>query len=98
MVKIADSPIIRQAMPTLPRYGSVQAAGVCGIGLVIALIRAILHSYWLSVSSGCLRSHSGRRLATFGTTAKLYGGGGELTAHSSVQASQGSLPALAPLK
>ena len=38
------------------------------------------------------------RLATVGVTAKLYAGGGELTDHSRVHASQGSFPAFAPLK
>src|SRR5262249_13776510 len=55
-----------------------------------------VHSWSPSGSSGCFRSHSGRRLETVGTTAKLYGGGGEVVAHSSVQASHGSLPAGPP--
>src|SRR5882724_5436701 len=56
------------------------------------------YSYFQSRSSGCLRSHSGRRLLTDGITAKLYAGGGELVAHSRVHASHGSLPAIFPLK
>src|SRR6266436_1403950 len=35
---------------------------------------------------------------TTGTFAKLYSGGGELVAHSSVHASHGSLPAFRPLR
>src|SRR5262245_45142071 len=57
----------------------------------------ILHpSYFQSGSSGCFRSHSGRRLRTVGIDSKLYDGGGEVVAHSSVQASQGSSPAGRP--
>src|SRR5581483_8288940 len=49
-----------------------------------------------SGDSGCLRSQSGRRLRTIGTVSKFSAAGGEAAAHSSVQASQGSLPARAP--
>jgi hypothetical protein len=41
-------------------------------------------------------SHIGYGLVTRGITAKLYSGGGELVAHSSVAPSQGSGPAGAP--
>src|SRR5205823_2292695 len=44
----------------------------------------------------CRRSHSGRALRTGGRVAKLYAGGGDDVAHSSVQASQGFGPATAP--
>src|SRR6266849_2935935 len=54
------------------------------------------HSYFQSGSSGCLRSHKGRRLFTVGMVAKLYSGGGEVVDHSSVHASHGSLPAGRP--
>src|SRR5690349_21275796 len=54
------------------------------------------YSYSQSGSSGCFRSHSGRRLWTSGMVAKLYAGGGEVVDHSSVHASHGSLPAAAP--
>src|SRR5205809_1874437 len=54
------------------------------------------HSYFQSGSSGCFKSHSGRRLRTSGKASKLYSGGGELVDHSSVHASHGSLPASAP--
>src|SRR5437870_1636461 len=53
-------------------------------------------SYFQSGSSGCLRSQSGRRLRTVGVVSKLYDGGGEVVAHSSVHASHGSSPAGAP--
>src|SRR5712692_7112058 len=56
------------------------------------------HSNFQSGSAGCLRSQSGRRLLTVGMTEKLCAGGGEGVDHSSVQASHGSLPAVAPLK
>src|SRR5215475_5637135 len=88
---------MRPAIATLPRYGRLQE-GSMSIVTAAALIVFCLHSYWLSGSSGCFKSHNGRRLATTGTAAKLYAGGGELTDHSSVQASQGSLPALAPFQ
>src|SRR5437773_1900958 len=54
------------------------------------------HSYFQSGSSGCFKSHNGRRLRTSGRVSKLYSGGGELVDHSSVHASRGSLPATAP--
>src|SRR5262245_31336348 len=57
---------------------------------------ATLHSYFQSGSSGCFRSQSGRRLRTLGIVSKLYDAGGEVVAHSSVQASQGSSPAGLP--
>src|SRR5437588_10867433 len=46
----------------------------------------------LAVGSGRW-SHSGWRLATTGIDAKLYSGGGDVVAHSSVSASHGSGPA-----
>src|SRR5262245_27518119 len=58
--------------------------------------RHSLYSYLQSGSSGCFKSHSGRRLRTSGKVSKLYSGGGEVVDHSSVQASQGSSPAGAP--
>ena len=59
-------------------------------------IRPDAHSYFQSGSSGCLKSQRGRRLPTTGGLAKLYAGGGEVTTHSSVHASHGSLPATFP--
>src|SRR5258708_18307651 len=56
------------------------------------------HSYLQSGSSGCFRSHNGRLLRTSGRTAKLYSGGGDDVAHSSVHASHGSLPAGSPFR
>src|SRR5579859_7680810 len=56
------------------------------------------HSNAESGSSGCFKSQSGRRLATTGSTGKLYAGGGEDVDHSSVHASHGSGPASAPRK
>jgi hypothetical protein len=53
-------------------------------------------SYCPSGSSGCFRSHSGRRLWTVGIASKLYDGGGDAVDHSSVQASHGSSPAGRP--
>src|SRR5262245_29597010 len=55
-------------------------------------------SYFQSGSSGCFRSQRGRRLWTTGTSSKLYAGGGEVVAHSSVQASQGLSPAGGPCR
>src|SRR6266496_6626069 len=54
------------------------------------------HSYFQSGSSGCFKSHNGRRLCTSGRVSKLYSGGGDDVDHSSVHASHGSLPAMAP--
>src|SRR4029077_18592255 len=56
------------------------------------------HSYFQSGSSGCFRSHNGRRLRTSGGVPKLYAGGGEVGDHSSVHASHGSLPAGSPAR
>ena len=78
------------AMPTRPRAERRDrraAARATGVMLRCA------HSYFQSGSSGCFRSHSGRRLRTTGIASKLYAGGGEVVAHSSVQASHGSSPA-----
>src|SRR5215469_2788329 len=44
------------------------------------------------------RSRSGIKDRTGGTRSKLYGGGGELVAHSSVLPSHGSSPATSPLR
>src|SRR5207249_9079974 len=43
------------------------------------------------------RSRTGMKLRTGGTRSKLYGGGGEVVAHSRVLPCQGSLPAISPL-
>src|SRR5215467_15639904 len=96
MVKIADSAKIRATIATFPRDGRLHGCCSSPSDIAVALIRFRLYSYRLSGSSGCFWSHRGRRLATVGTVAKLYAGGGELTDHSSVQASHGSLPAGAP--
>src|SRR4030095_7608137 len=90
--------MMRPAIATLPRYGRLHEGWISPTDMAAALIVSCLHSYWLSGSSGCFRSHSGRRLATVGIVAKLYAGGGELVDHSSVHAPQVSLPAGAPLK
>src|SRR5437588_12632977 len=42
------------------------------------------------------RSFSGMKLRTGGTRSKLYGGGGDVVAHSSVLPCHGSLPAISP--
>src|SRR5438046_422731 len=49
-----------------------------------------------SRSSGCLRSQRGRRPLTAGMLEKFSGGGGEVVAHSRVNASHGSSPAISP--
>src|SRR6266851_9677669 len=48
------------------------------------------------ISPDSRRSRSGMKLRTGGTRSKLYGGGGEVVAHSRVLAFQGSLPAISP--
>src|SRR5216684_7722416 len=85
-------------MATGPRAGSVHRISASGIVMDGALMRTLPYSYCQSGSSGCLRSQSGRRLLTSGMAAKLYIGGGEVVDHSSVHASQGSLPASLPRK
>src|SRR5262250_358749 len=90
--------MMRPAIATLPRSGRFHGRCVSLSVIAAALIALCPHSYRLSGSSGCFRSHNGRLLATTGTVAKLYAGGGELTDHSSVHASHGSFPASAPLK
>src|SRR6266852_4753877 len=92
---MAASAPIRQYIPTRPREGRRQSKLFSWRSTDTVLIG---YSYLQSGSSGCLRSHSGRRLRTVGITAKLYSGGGELVDHSSVHASQGSFPAALPRK
>src|SRR5437773_2212636 len=92
---MAASAAISVIMPTRPREGSAQSGSVNGRAIAALLNRVLpVYSYFQSGSSGCLISHSGRRLMTTGIRAKLYSGGGELVDHSSVHASQGSLPAI----
>src|SRR6266481_9055126 len=98
MVKIAASAAMRQYIPNRPRAEGPHRSSGSRIVTGTALIGISLYSYFQSGSSGCLRSQSGRRLLTDGVTAKLYAGGGELVDHSSVHASQGSLPEVLPLK
>src|ERR1700733_12493078 len=98
MVKIADSAAIRPYIPTCARGGSFHssfsAGSVKDLEFSVVLIsRGPLYSYFQSGSSGCLRSHRGRRLWTVGRTAKLYAGGGDWVDHLRVQASQGSFAA-----
>src|SRR5215467_7848670 len=98
MVKIAASVTMRQYIPRRPRAEGPHRSSGSNVVTVAALIGIFLYSYFQSGSSGCFKSQSGRRLLTVGITAKLYAGGGELVVHSSVQASQGSFPAILPLK
>src|SRR5258706_8591661 len=95
MVKIAASAAIRQDIPTRPREGNSHGTFASGI-VMDGVLMMPRYSYCQSGSSGCFRSHSGRRLLTTGRVAKLYEGGGEEVDHSRVQASQGSLPASSP--
>ena len=48
MMKMADSATMRQAMPTMPREGSTQAAFV-----VCGMTAASLNGMLLSIRSGC---------------------------------------------
>src|ERR1700687_359318 len=98
MVKIADSAAIRQNIAVRPRAGSSQLSSGLGVVMNVVFITGSCYSYFQSGSDGCFRSQSGRRLLTTGTTGKFHSGGGELVDHSSVHASQGSLPAVLPLK
>src|SRR5579862_3647803 len=94
--------MISESIATRPRGGRVQTVspGASGCERVLIGFCSLpsVYSYFQSGSSECFRSHRGRRLRTAGIEAKLYSGGGEVVAHSSVQASQGSLPATAPAK
>src|ERR1700730_643273 len=92
---MAASALIRQYIPTRPREGRRQSRLPSWRSTGTVLIG---YSYLQSGSSGCLRSHRGRRLRTTGITAWLYTGGGELVDHSSVHASHGSFPAALPRK
>src|ERR1700677_3313404 len=99
MVKMALSATIRHIMPTRPFDKGAKAASSGEKLAAGAFIwRNGDYSYFQSGSAGCLRSHSGRRLLTTGSSAKLYSGGGELVAHSKVQASHGSFPAICPFR
>src|ERR1700741_1121416 len=97
IVKIADSAIISEIIPTRPREGRIHSCSILVDATPALLTPVLLYSYFQSGSSGCFRSQSGRRLRTTGSVAKLYSGGGEVGAHSRVQASQGSCPAFGPL-
>ena len=81
----------RAQRATAPPWGPRAAASAC-------FDRGVSCTYFQSGSSGCFRSQSGRRLRTSGMTSKLYEAGGEVVAHSSVQASQGSSPAIRPFR
>src|SRR5208337_488929 len=98
MQKMADSAAMRHHMPTRPRSSCPSGISFGGTVIVVAAKMALPYSYFQSGSSGCFKSHSGRRLRTTGIMAKLYSGGGDAVDHSSVQASHGSLPAAFPLK
>src|ERR1700688_1375656 len=95
---MADSAAIKENIPTRPREGSTKSGSIDGRAMA-ALLKSSspVYSYFQSGSSGCLISQSGRRLLITGIVAKLYSCGGELVDHSSVHASQGSLPAGSPL-
>src|SRR5258707_8887378 len=88
--------MMRQYIRNRPRAEGPHRSSDSWIVTVAAVIGISLYSYFQSGSSGCLRSQSGRRLFTDGSTAKLYAGGGDAVDHSSVHASQGSLPARGP--
>src|ERR1700753_82087 len=98
MVKIADSPMMRQYIATRPLEGCTHICPISGCDIATVLMASEPHSYSQSGSSGCFKSHSGRRLVTTGSVAKLYAGGGDGVDHSRVQASHGSFPATLPLK
>src|SRR5579871_2291691 len=94
--KNATSENRKVSMPTLTgergaRWEKTDSSAAC------VICRSSRHSYFQSGSSGCFRSQSGRRLRTVGIVSKLYEGGGDVVAHSSVQASHGSSPAGAPV-
>src|SRR6185312_10022650 len=84
----------RRGGPAPPRRGSLRPGG----GSYRSRRGPSPHSYFQSGSSGCFRSQRGRRLWTVGIVSKLYAGGGEVVAHSSVQASHGLSPAGLPFR
>src|SRR5262245_33898237 len=91
---------MRQAIATLRLDGKFHSADVVGKfnRSALVIVCSPIHSYFQSGSSGCFKSQSGRALRTTGTLSKLYSGGGEVVAHSSVHASHGSSPAFSPLR
>ncbi len=62
-------------MPTCPRHSCASGISDCGIAIVVAAKCKSpfgpVYSYFQSGSSGCFKSHSGRRLCTTGILAKL---------------------------
>src|SRR5262245_25476939 len=91
---------MRQTIANLRLDGKVHSAGVEGKlkWSAVIIFSVSVYSYFQSGSSGCFKSHNGRALRTAGTVSKLYSGGGEVVAHSSVHASQGSSPAFSPFR
>src|SRR5260370_42267491 len=98
MVNRDDSVRITRVIPTLRGEGNFHS--VSGVAYVSVLTNYPIESYsnFQSGSSGCFKSHSGRRLRTSGISSKLYSGGGEVVVHSKVQASHGSSPAILPFR
>src|SRR5882724_2702956 len=81
----SNAPVASMAMPNAATGGQCEPSGTCtGLG----------------GTSGTgvmpLGVHLGRRLETVGMTLKLYTGGGDGMAHSSVAPFHGSLPAISP--
>src|SRR5262250_1783504 len=97
---VVTSPAKSSAIPKARIMGDGVLAGISTVLLPSALRpwNGSSDSYFQSGSSGCFRSHNGRRLLATGSDAKLYAGGGELVDHSRVHASHGSFPAVSPLK
>src|SRR4051794_35540934 len=83
-----------EALPLSAGVSCGPAVG--GADRLISLKACPPYSYFQSGSSGCFKSHRGRRLWTVGMVSKLYAGGGEVVAHSSVQAPHGLSPAGRP--
>src|ERR1041385_8776287 len=82
------TPDSSRVMPRALTAGQYELGGMW-IGPVIWLA--------LSAASRLCGCHSGSRLSTRGIDAKLYDGGGDGIAHSSVAPPHGSLPAGGPL-
>src|SRR5262249_22143636 len=86
---MADSAMMREAMPTVPRYGRVHPSGVSRAGVAVAFVALIAHSLFLSVGPntyGFARSGSRFAARRFRYTAASLIGQWPIPLHSFVEA------------
>src|SRR4051812_45411125 len=86
--------VVAIAVSSGQMLGSGEASRVCGSASASELNSTSRRSMLRPAATGSSPplAHSGSRWLTTGTREKLYGGGGELVAHSSVDAPQGLSP------